>query len=102
MNDSSISPAQLTALEAMKELISDPDSREQYAAATSEADKQSVFDAVASETGADYHELPEGARAVLEALSEPELAHLAELDAGFVEGGMSVPLPSGVRSAMVF
>jgi hypothetical protein len=95
------SEAQLRALEALKVLISDSDGRQQYAEASTPEDKQNVFDGSEGAEGANYADLPAGARAVLEAFSEPELAHLSELDAAFVDGSMGIPLPSG-RSAMVF
>jgi hypothetical protein len=97
VNDSTIPIERLAALEAFKELISDPDGRREYAEAD---DKQAVFDA--HTTGADYEQLPEQTREVLEDLDDTELTLLVRLDSAFVEGGLGLPLPSGIRNAMVF
>lgn len=97
MKDFNIPTEQLTALEAFKELISDPTGRRKYAEAD---DKHGVFDE--RTTGADYEQLPEETREVLEGLDDAELALLVRLDSAFVEGGLGFPLPSGMKNAMVF
>jgi hypothetical protein len=97
VNDLTIPTERLTALEAFKELISNPDWRREYAEAE---DKQAVFNA--HTTGADYEQLPEETRMVLEDLDDTELTLLVRLDSAFVDGGLDHPLPSGIRTAMVF
>ena len=95
MDDVGIPTEQLTALDAFKEMISDPEGRREYAEAE---DKKAVFDSRTS--GADYEHLPEETRRVLEDLDYDGLDLLLRIDSAFVDGGLGYPLPSG--SCMVF
>ena len=97
MNDFAITTKRLKAVEAFKELISDPEGRREYAEAE---DKKAVFDERTS--GADYHQLPEETRSVLEDLDNDALELLVRIDAAFADGGLGFPLPSGRKTAMVF
>ena len=96
MDDVGIPTEQLTALDAFKEMISDPEGRREYAEAE---DKKAVFDSRTS--GADYEHLPEETRRVLEDLDYDGLDLLVRIDSAFVDGGLGYPLPSG-KTCMVF
>jgi hypothetical protein len=82
------------ALEAFREITKTPDGRRAFAEG-----KQNAFDAGKKELAghlrdADYNEIPEPVRALLERLSEPELALLSELDATYVDAGLYADVPS--------
>ena len=96
MDDVGIPTEQLTALDAFREMIGDPEGRREYAEAE---DKKAVFDS--RTTATEYEHLPEGTRRVLEELDYDGLDLLVRIDSAFVDGGLGYPLPSG-KTCMVF
>jgi hypothetical protein len=87
------SPEQLKALEVFKALIKDAEGRRAFTTAETTAEKERAFNRKRGRSrlrDAEYNEIPEPARQLLEALSDSELALLADLDHTFVEAGLSV------------
>jgi hypothetical protein len=87
-----VSDAQLKALTVFKSVIKDSDGRQEWLAAP-RGEKEPVFNRRRTEELADanYQELPEPVRNLLETLSDSELALLADIDATFVGSGLTLP-----------
>jgi hypothetical protein len=84
---------QIKALEGFKNVIRSAAGRRDFATAHN---KEAVFNRRRKEPAADYQQIPEKVRALLESLSDSELALLADLDDAFVRAGLSVeanPVP---------
>jgi hypothetical protein len=92
---------QLRAIEVLKALITDAEGRRAFMAGKGQAfdDMKSRLDPGLQ--AADYNAIPDDVRAVLEALSPSELALLSDLDAAFVNAGISADLPEGA-SGIIF
>ncbi|HEY7620502.1 MAG TPA: hypothetical protein VH834_12055 [Solirubrobacteraceae bacterium] len=92
----SIADDQLVALEVFKDLIKDAEGRREYVNADGPDGKQEVYDRHRNQLDderlqtADYSRIEDPARTLLERLSDSELALLSDLDAAFVEAGLSV------------
>lgn len=102
------SDQQLIALEVFKLMIKDPNDRRDYATAKDHEEKKHVFDRRRNKLvrgrsktheslkDANYDEIGEPARKLLEGLSNSELALLSDLDGAFTEAGLSIernPVP---------
>lgn len=83
---------QLKALEVFKRIIDDADGRQAWVTA-SPGKKEQVFNRRRGRgelKDADYQQLPEQVRRLLETLSDSELALLSDIDATFVDAGLYV------------
>lgn len=98
------SDVQLKAIETLKDLLADPDSRAAFASAEGTDGKEAAFNRKRDELdrpNVDYRDhIPEGPRRLLEGLSEDELAFLADVDATFVKAGLSVS--SNPNASMIY
>jgi hypothetical protein len=83
---------QLRSLEVFKELTESPEGRQKWLAAP-RGEKETVFNESRSEelANADYLALPPKVRALLESLSESELALLSDINAIYVGSGVTYP-----------
>jgi hypothetical protein len=98
------------ALVVFKLLTKTAEGRREFLLATSDDDRQRLFDELTDPSGSEeqgsseepddeelkslrgvqYTGIPEGVRRVLERLSDSELALLSDLDAAYVDAGMSL------------
>ena len=86
------SEAQLKAIEVFKHLIKDAKGRQDFVTAAPD-EKEQVFNRRRGRgdlRDADYQQIPAEVRQLLEALSDSELALLSDIDATFVNAGLSV------------
>lgn len=83
---------QLKSLRVFKDLTSNAEGRQKWLAAPSGA-KEEVFNESRSEelAGASYTQIPPKIRALLESLSESELALLSDINAIYVGSGVTYP-----------
>jgi hypothetical protein len=92
------SPEQLKALEVFKAVIKDARGRRAFTTAQTPEEKEEVFNGKRGSgdlSDANYKELPDSARQLLEALSDSELALLSDLDNTFVRAGLRVDASPG-------